>query len=179
MILVWLICQEGSGPRRTQSLLRILEMIQLPLCHRAVLFRVRVRNEWTIYTQHDILSREKDSSTLTSKEKDQANVFATSLNPSQTGGKNKTLLWWPAIFLIFYLFIYLNSLGFGIHLFVQQASVESLQHNRCTAVNKTDMASWRFHSAGGNPTVQVQTGTHYLVEKLRHPWGLTEPQRRQ
>lgn len=123
-------------------------MIQLPLCHRAVLFRVRVRNEWTTYTQHDILSREKDSSTLTSKEKDQANVFATSLNPSQTGGKNKTLLWWPAIFLIFYLFIYLNSLGFGIHLFVQQASAESLQHNRCTAVNKTDMASWSFHSAG-------------------------------
>lgn len=46
------------------------------------------------------------------------------------------------------LFIYLNSLGFGIHLFTQQASVESLQHNRCTAVNETNMASWSFHSAG-------------------------------
>lgn len=45
------------------------------------------------------------------------------------------------------LFIYLNSLGFGIHLFTQQASVESLQHNRCTAVNETNMASWGFHSA--------------------------------
>ena len=39
---------EGSGPRRTQSLLRILETTQLPLCHRAVLFRVRVRNECSL-----------------------------------------------------------------------------------------------------------------------------------
>ena len=81
---------EGSGPRRTQSLLRILVTTQLPLCHRAVLFRVRVRNEWTTYTQHDILSRER-THLLSLQNKDQANVFATFLNPSQTGGKNKTL----------------------------------------------------------------------------------------
>lgn len=41
---------EGSGPWRTQSLLRIPETTQLPLCHRAVLLRVRAGNEGTIYT---------------------------------------------------------------------------------------------------------------------------------
>lgn len=59
--------------------------------------------------------------------------------------KMKPFLGGLAIFPIFYLFIYVQSLGFRIHLFIHIPTV-CLLCNRHAVVNKTGMSSWSFHS---------------------------------